>query len=167
MSIQPQILPPEKPGLSDATLDTLAAWLDDRFTIPGTRIRFGLDPVIGLFPGIGDLITGLISFVFVFAAWKRRLPRITIARMIFNIGIDTLVGCIPVLGDAFDIWWKSNRMNYKLLVRSSAAGKHSAWRDWLWFFFFMAIVAAIFLAPFFFLYLVLHFLWPKLVVLGW
>lgn len=167
MSITPEVLPPERPGLSDAVLERLAAWLDDRFTIPGTEIRFGFDPLIGLMPGLGDLIGGVLSFVFVYAAWQRRVPRVTVARMLFNIGIDTLVGTVPLAGDIFDVAWKANRKNFKLLQRSQAAGRTSAWRDWVWLALMMLAVAAIVLAPFVVLYLILHVLWPRVVLLGW
>src|SRR5437762_6308532 len=118
--IEPEILPPRRVparGLSDEQLDHLAGVLDDIFHIPGTKIRFGLDPIVGLVPGLGDIISGLLSFLIVFAAWQRGLPRVAIMRMVANIGIDTLTGKIPIVGDLFDMMWKSNRMNYNLLVR--------------------------------------------------
>src|SRR4051794_13289412 len=117
---EPQVLPPLRPqsGLSDESLEIVASLLDDFFRIPGTSIRFGLDPLIGLIPGLGDALSGFASFLIVFAAWQRRLPRVTIARMVANIGLDTLVGSIPFLGDAFDAAWKSNRRNVELLKRS-------------------------------------------------
>lgn len=135
---EPEIIPPRKSrsGLSDEHLDQLASLLDDMFQIPGTGIRFGLDPIIGLIPGLGDLISGAMSFLIVFAAWQRGLPRITILRMMTNIGIDTLVGTIPIVGDAFDAAWKSNRMNFRLLTESTAAAQHGRSRtfhDWLFF----------------------------------
>src|SRR3954468_2348109 len=117
MAAQPEILPPLRPrqrGLTDEQLDQLAGVLDDIFQIPGTRIRFGLDPIVGLVPGVGDMISGLLSFLIVFAAWQRGLPRVTIMRMVVNIGVDSLVGSIPIVGDLFDTLWKANRMNYNL-----------------------------------------------------
>jgi len=117
---EPQVLPPLRPpsGLSDEHLEIVATLLDDFFRIPGTSIRIGLDPLIGLIPGLGDALSGFASFLIVFAAWQRRLPRVTIARMVANIGLDTLVGSIPFLGDAFDAAWKSNRKNVTLLKRT-------------------------------------------------
>src|SRR3954470_289239 len=104
--IEPEILPPRRgknlpAGISDEQLNQLASLLDDIFNIPGTRIRFGLDALIGLIPGLGDLITGAMSFLIMYGAWQRGLPRVTLARMLANIGIDTIVGTIPILGDAF------------------------------------------------------------------
>lgn len=135
---EPEIIPPRKSasGLSDEHLDQLASLLDDIFRIPGTGMRFGLDPIIGLIPGLGDFISGVMSFLIVLAAWQRGLPRITILRMMTNIGIDTLVGTIPIVGDAFDAAWKSNRMNYRLLTESTAAsrqGRSRSFRDWMFF----------------------------------
>ena len=143
---EPEIIPPyhEPPRpaarIHDATLETVARLLDDVFVIPGTSIRFGLDPLIGLIPGFGDLITGLASFLIIFAGWQRNLPRVTIARMVANVAIDTLVGTVPLLGDAFDAAWKSNRKNLSLLQRSSGAAqlRRHTLADTL----FLAIIAA-------------------------
>ena len=123
--IPPYQEPPPRPAsrIHDATLETVTRLLDDVFVIPGTSIRFGLDPLIGLIPGFGDLVTGLASFLIIFAGWQRNLPRVTIARMVANVAIDTLVGSVPMLGDAFDAAWKSNRKNLSLLQRSSGAAQ--------------------------------------------
>src|ERR1051326_3018820 len=137
---EPEIIPPYQPPpprpterIHDATLETVARLLDDVFVIPGTSIRFGLDPLIGLIPGFGDLVTGLASFLIIFAGWQRNLPRVTIARMFANVAIDTVVGSVPLLGDAFDAAWKSNRKNLSLLQRSSGAAqfrKHTLLDAW-------------------------------------
>src|SRR5579864_4658974 len=81
--------PRAKKGLSDEQLDYLAGILDDFIHIPGIPVRIGLDPIIGLVPGLGDIISAMMSFVIVFAAWQRGLPRVTITRMALNIAIDT------------------------------------------------------------------------------
>src|SRR5438270_12280738 len=112
-----ETLPPHRPLLNDFVLERLAAVLDDEFRIPGIGTRIGLDPLIGLVPGFGDVIGAALSLIFVLAAWQRRLPRITIARMIANILIDTLVGTLPIFGNIFDAYWKANRMNLSLLQR--------------------------------------------------
>jgi hypothetical protein len=148
---EPEIISPSRHpvrGLTDEQLDHLAAVLDDIFQIPGTKIRFGLDPIVGLVPGLGDVISAVLSFLFVFAAWKRGLPRITIFRMVANIAIDTLIGAIPILGDMFDAAWKSNRMNYNLLVRYRAGvePKHVV-RDWLFLVFLLVCAAALVVVP--------------------
>src|SRR4051812_35848543 len=141
MDNQPEIILPGQSvsrrgsSLDDEHLEVLARLLDDAFAIPGTNWRFGLDAIIGLIPGLGDLITSAFSFLIVFAAWQRGLPRGTIARMVGNIAVDTLVGAMPIIGDLFDAAWKSNKKNVALLKRATAEQvtgfglKHHA-RDW-------------------------------------
>ncbi len=147
MAIAPDRVYPPRAGLGDAQLDFLVGLLDDRFRVPGTRIRFGLDPVIGLIPGLGDLLTGTASFVLVFAAWQRGAPRVTLARMVMNIGIDTVLGSVPIVGDIFDVAWKSNRRNYQLLTRISEQHSRQTWRDWLFMLAIVVTATAIVLAP--------------------
>jgi hypothetical protein len=106
---------------SDRNLDLLSHLLDDFLRIPGTQIRFGLDGIIGLIPGVGDIIGAMASWIIILAAWLRGVPRVTLARMLVNVAIETIVGTIPVLGDAFDIAWKANRRNFALLERSMGA----------------------------------------------
>jgi hypothetical protein len=149
----PQILPPTRraagnQNISDEQLERLASLLDDVFRLPGTNIRFGLDAIIGLVPGVGDVLTGIMSFVILFAAWQRGLPRATLARMLFNVTVDTLIGTVPVLGDSFDVLWKSNRMNYSLLLKaSSTPPRKQALHDWLFLLLMIATVAALMALP--------------------
>jgi Domain of unknown function (DUF4112) len=122
-------------GMTDEQLDSLADLMDSAFPIPGTNWRIGLDPIIGLIPGLGDIISSAFSFLIVFAAWQRNLPKVTIARMVGNIAVDTLVGAMPLVGDIFDAAWKSNKKNVALLKRASAeqaegAGLRAHARDW-------------------------------------
>lgn len=149
-SSDPEILPPlqKSRGLSDEQVEHLAAVLDDIFQIPGTKIRFGLDPIVGLVPGLGDVITGLLSFLIVFTGWRRGLSKVTVMRMVANIAIDTLLGSIPVFGDVFDTVWKSNRMNYKLLVRDHGGqrAQHVS-RDWLFFVLLLLCAVALIVLP--------------------
>lgn len=98
-------------------LDTLASWLDDRFAIPGTGIRFGLDPLIGLIPGAGDTITALFTLYLIWCARRWRLPLSVQAAMAGNLLLDWGVGSIPVAGDLFDVAFKANRRNIELLKR--------------------------------------------------
>ncbi len=132
--MHPEILPPRggKAGrvLSDENLDMLAHVLDDFLRIPGTSIRFGLDAIVGLVPAIGDVLGGLASCILVVAAWLRGVPYVTLIRMAVNVGIEVVVGSIPLLGDAFDVAWKANRRNYKLLVRHVEQPRAHTWRDW-------------------------------------
>ena len=89
----------------DKSLDDLAFYLDDLFRIPGVGWRFGLDAVIGLIPNVGDTLTSFASFYILLAGVRYGVPKITLLRMAFNIGVDYLVGSIPVIGDAFDFVW--------------------------------------------------------------
>jgi Domain of unknown function (DUF4112) len=93
----------------------LAHWLDDRFRIPGTRRRIGLDGLVGLIPGIGDTATALIASYIVLEAARLGVPKGTIARMLANVGIDYLLGLVPLAGDLADFAWKANRRNARML----------------------------------------------------
>jgi hypothetical protein len=120
---------------TDEQLDYLAAILDDIFRVPGTRIRFGLDFLIGWIPGIGDALSGAASLIIIVAAWRRGAALVTLARMITNVLLETLIGVIPVVGDLFHVVWKANRRNYRLLMRetSRGPGESQVWRDVLFF----------------------------------
>jgi len=96
-------------------LERLSRLLDSSFRIPGTRIRTGLDPLIGLIPGVGDLAGAALSTYLVAEAARLGIPRRTLARMMTNVGIETIVGAIPILGDLFDVAFRANRRNVKLL----------------------------------------------------
>jgi hypothetical protein len=98
-----------------ARLDGLATLLDTAFFIPGTNIRFGIDAMIGLVPGIGDAITTAMSLYIVHEARQLGAPRHLIARMLANVALDGVVGAVPLLGDAFDVMWRANRRNMVLL----------------------------------------------------
>ena len=151
-------MPPRR-GLTDEELDRLAGILDDFIHIPGIPLRIGLDPIIGLIPGLGDIISALMSFVIIFAAWQRGLPRVTIFRMITNVAIDTLLGTIPIFGDAFDAVWKSNRMNYNLLIRYRTQPSRShIWKDWGFLLLLVFCIAAIVAVPMVFLIWLVHML---------
>jgi len=110
-----------------ARLDTLANLLDTAFILPGTNVRFGFDALIGLVPGIGDAITTLISLYIVHEARQLGAPSHVIIRMLANIALDGFVGAVPVVGDAFDVMWRSNRRNVQLL-REWLAREEGYWR---------------------------------------
>ncbi len=166
---EPEVIPPDAPWpsaaadeetfLSDENLEHLVALLDDIFRIPMTGIRFGLDPVIGLIPGVGDWITGAISFLMLVAGWRRGLPRVALARMVVNIGIDSLVGTVPVVGDIFDVGWKSNRKNFTLLQAYREPQRRSqTWRDWAFLLLLVGAVGILLVTPFVLLILMIHWL---------
>ena len=98
-----------------ARIDALATLMDTAFLIPGTEIRFGLDALIGLVPGIGDAITTIISLFIVSEARALGAPPWLIARMIANVALDGFVGAVPLVGDAFDVAFRANRRNMALL----------------------------------------------------
>lgn len=96
-------------------LDTLADWLDSRFKLPGTDIRFGLDSLLGLVPGIGDGVLALPSVYLIASAHSMGVPKMTLLRMSWNVLIDMLIGAIPLIGDIFDVGFKANRRNIALI----------------------------------------------------
>jgi hypothetical protein len=96
--------------------EKLVRGLDDLIRVPGTNIGIGLDPIIGFFlPGAGDFATGAGSVALLFLALKHRIPTMVIGKMILNIAIDTAVGTVPIVGDLFDLLFKSNRRNLDLI----------------------------------------------------
>jgi hypothetical protein len=98
----------------------LARLLDNAIPIPGTSWKIGFDPIVGLIPGIGDLISAVVSGYIILEAARAEVPTLTLAKMLGNVGIDTLFGAIPALGDVFDAAWKSNSRNVVLLERHLA-----------------------------------------------
>ena len=96
-------------------VDRLASWLDARFVIPGTSVRFGLDSLIGLIPGIGDSATAAVGCYIIARAADLGAPKRLLARMGWNLLVDLLIGTIPIAGDIFDLTWKANLRNAALL----------------------------------------------------
>jgi hypothetical protein len=134
------------PPPADRNLDTLRRWavlLDNAFRVPGTNIRFGLDPIIGLIPGIGDLSTPVLSVLILLHGARVRVPKIVLARMVLNALIDFIVGAVPVVGDLFDFGWKSNAWNLALLERHARPGARPTRGDWI---FVVACVTVVLLA---------------------
>jgi hypothetical protein len=100
-----------------ARIEWLSTLLDTAIVVPGTNIRFGLDALIGLVPGIGDAVSTLLSLYIVREARALGAPRILIARMLANVALDGVVGAVPVAGDLFDVAFRANRRNVALLRR--------------------------------------------------
>ncbi|PTX95055.1 DUF4112 domain-containing protein [Spartobacteria bacterium LR76] len=138
--IETEVLPPESKS-ADPDLARLLAWiLDDLFTIPGTKFRVGLDPIIGLIPGLGDSSSTAIASLLLVQALRAGVPKVVITRMAVNILINAGVGAIPGIGDVFSAWFKSNRKNYQLLQRHAGASRKNTVGDWI---FLGAIIAIV------------------------
>lgn len=131
----------------EESLDQISRWMDGLFRIPGVGWRFGLDAIVGLIPGIGDTATTLVSFYILAAAVRYRVPKITLLRMGLNIGIDYLFGSVPIIGDIFDAFWKSNQMNVELLRRRATVTAKEArsgrTSDWLFLGFIILLLLAL------------------------
>jgi hypothetical protein len=110
-------------------VDRLAWWLDNAIRIPGTRLRIGFDALIGLIPGVGDLVGTLLSSYIIAVAASQGLPRSALARMAINVALEAIVGVVPIVGDLFDAAWKSNERNIRLMrqfrVRPDATRRQS------------------------------------------
>lgn len=112
--------------------DMLAKTLDTTIRIPGTSWYIGLDPLIGLIPGIGDALANLIGTVILGIAARLRLPRIVLARMILNLLINGVVGAVPVAGDLFSVWFQSNMRNAALLRVAVTRPERETRPDWFY-----------------------------------
>jgi hypothetical protein len=118
-----------------ASLEPLFKWLaiimDGLVRLPGTKFRFGLNPLIDFVPGIGDISAAFVSTSVLVYAVTRGLPKILLARMALNILINELVGIVPVLGSAFAFWFRANKRNYDLLQRHVEIPTRSRKSDWI------------------------------------
>ncbi|MGH8048994.1 MAG: DUF4112 domain-containing protein [Chthoniobacterales bacterium] len=130
--IEFEVLPPKR-DRDVPELSRLIAWLlDDLIRIPGTNFRIGLDPIIGLIPGLGDGSTAVVSSVILLHGLRAGVPRIVLVRMALNVLINSLVGAIPGVGDLFSAVFKSNRRNVELLDRhASSTRRASTAADWI------------------------------------
>ena len=128
--IHPKKIPVPQDGiLGDAPdarakrVRVLAKLLDNSIGIPGTSWKIGLDPIVGLIPGIGDLIGAVLSGYIILEAARADASAFTLVRMVGNVAIDTVLGAVPALGDLFDAAWKSNTKNVALLERHLAVDR--------------------------------------------
>jgi hypothetical protein len=115
--------------------------LDEAFRVPGTRLRFGWDAIVGIVPWAGDVITGILGVAILVSAHRMRVPGIVQVRMLFNLAIDLAIGLVPFAGDVADVFWKANSMNIVLLERHAASPMPGSAGDW-WF--VAAITAVVF-----------------------
>jgi hypothetical protein len=131
-------------------LEALRRWaviLDTLFRVPGTSIRFGLDGIIGLIPGIGDLASPAYTALLILEGLRLRVPAVVQARMVLNAGIDMLIGLVPLLGDVADIAWKANVRNLALLERHARPGTSPSAGDYLFVSLCLALMALIAILP--------------------
>jgi hypothetical protein len=130
-----------------ALLRRWATMLDSAFRVPGTSIRFGLDAIIGLVPGIGDLAAPLFTGVLLVTGFRMRLPAVVQARMVLNAALDMLIGAVPLLGDLADVAWKANLRNLELLERHARPGVPPARGDVVFVVVCLALVGLIAITP--------------------
>ena len=146
------------------TLDALRRWavlLDSAFRVPGTSIRFGLDAIVGLIPGIGDISTPAFATLILLQAVRMRLPVVVQARMVLNAAIDMLIGLVPILGDLVDIGWKANLRNLALLERHARPGVPPRRSDYTFVVVCVVLLAVIAITPMVLVWWVLS-RWPLL-----
>ena len=137
-----------------------AVLLDSAFGIPGTRFRFGIDAILGLIPGLGDVTTPVFSALLLVQATRMRLPLIVQARMVLNAAIDMVVGLVPVLGDLVDIGWKANLRNLALLERHARPGVPPERSDYIFVTIWIGILFLVAITPILLLiYLLTHVPW--------
>ena len=138
-------MPPDPRGL-----DALRRWariFDSAFRIPGTQITFGIDPILGLVPGLGDMVSPVFSLFFIWHGLRLGVPKVVLARMVLNVLIDSGVGAIPVVGDLFDFGWKANAWNLALLERHAMPGRPATSADYLFVTLCAVVILAVALLP--------------------
>jgi hypothetical protein len=136
---------------SDArTLAALRKWsvlLDSAFRVPGTNLTFGLDPLLGLIPVLGDLTTPIFAAVLLLHAVRLRIPKIVQLRMLMNAAIDLVIGVVPVVGDFFDFGWKANVRNLALLERHAHPDARATASDWGFVLIVLGVLALVAITP--------------------
>jgi hypothetical protein len=157
---------PPRPSVSSVSSPAAAArvdslrrlqyFLDSAFRVPGTNFRFGWDPIIGLIPWVGDLLTAMMSCVIVIQAHQMRIPRVVQLRMLLNIAIDVVLGIVPFAGDIADVFWKSNAKNLAMLERQAARPTPATAGDWVFVILILAAIVAVAVVPVLVMYWLLH-----------
>jgi Domain of unknown function (DUF4112) len=141
---------PQSPIPVLSVLRTWSVLLDSAFRVPGTNMTFGLDPILGLIPWIGDLTTPVFAALLLFHAVRLRIPKIVQLRMLMNAAIDLGIGIVPVVGDLFDFGWKANVRNLALLERHAHPGAKATASDWGFVLIVIGVLALVALTPFLF-----------------
>jgi hypothetical protein len=125
-----------------------ARLLDSAVVVPGTSLRIGLDPILGLIPGVGELVSPLFTVSILWHAREFGVPRLVLLRMIFNVAIDALVGAVPLIGDLFDVAWKANTANLAFLERHVSEPRAATFGDWLFVAAMVTLLVGVAVAPF-------------------
>jgi hypothetical protein len=128
-------------------LRTWAVLLDAKFRIPGTEIRFGIDPLLALIPGLGDLASPIFATLLIVQGLRQRVPKIILVRMLVNALIDAAIGAVPLAGPVGDIFWKANVTNLALLERHARPGSGPSRSDYAFVFGLVAIFGMIVVVP--------------------
>lgn len=130
-----------------AWLRRWADLLDSRFVVPGTNIRFGLDPILSLVPVVGDLASPIFAVILLVYGLHRRVPRVVLARMILNALIDAVIGAVPIAGTVGDVFFRANQMNLALLERHERSGTPPTSGDYAFVFGLAAAFGLIMVIP--------------------
>jgi hypothetical protein len=131
-------------------LDVMRRWarvFDSAFRIPGTGIRFGIDPLLGLVPGLGDLASPVFALFLLWHGARLRVPKVVLARMVLNSLIDVAVGVVPVVGDLFDFAWKANAWNLALLEKHAMPGQRASSGDYVFVILCGLVIVVVALIP--------------------
>ncbi|HKP92508.1 MAG TPA: DUF4112 domain-containing protein [Chthoniobacterales bacterium] len=140
-----EVLPPEEKRKRQG-IEPIFRWIafimDDIIRVPGTKFRFGLDPLLGLIPGLGDTSSALVSGFALIQAVRLGVPKILVARMALNVLVNEIIGVVPVVGDAFSFWFKSNARNYDIIKNHRLGANPPRRSDWL---FVIGILVLVFL----------------------
>jgi hypothetical protein len=139
-------------------LRSFKQFLDEAFRVPGTNLRFGWDPIIGIVPWAGDVLTAVFACGIIMQAHQMRVPRVVQIRMLMNVAIDLLIGIVPFVGDVADVFWKSNSKNFALLERHAVTSgfTRATPGDWVFVIGLLAAVLALALIPLALLYWVVY-----------
>ena len=147
-----------RPG-DDPFIAFVARLMDDMFVIPGTGIRFGLDPIISLLPAFGSTASAIVSIILIGLSARRGVPKIVLVHMATNVLINAAFDSVPVVGDAISIFYRSNAKNYRLLQKHAGQAPVSTRGDWLFLFGLLAAVFAVLALMIVGTVAILHTLW--------
>jgi len=141
-----EVLPPEEKRKRQG-LEPIFKWLayvmDEVVRVPGTKFRFGLDPLLGLIPGIGDTSSALVSAFALVQAVRVGVPKVLLMRMALNVLVNEVIGVVPVVGDAFSFWFKSNARNYEIIKTHRLGTSVAKKSDWIFVIGFLALLVAV------------------------